>query len=549
MKREVELQRELDEVKLQLAEAEETLRALRTGQADALIIENEFGHQIFTLRSADQAYRIFIEKMKEGAITVNDQELIVYSNNQFADMVGLPLEKVIGASLIDFIPENLRPFYEVILSAGWSSDSRGELDLKTAEGTLIPVVISCTFIQLDEGKALSIIFTDLSVQKETENQLKIKNEQLEEARQIVASTNAELQSIVQERTLDLYRSQEHFKFLSDNTPVIVWTASADGTINYANKKWYEYTGLPALVFSEADISSIVHPDDQAISLETWEKSIASKSKFFFEYRLRRATDESYRWHSVTAFPFLDDTGDVLLWIGTMIDIQDQKMALEKKDEFIGIASHELRTPLSSLKGYMQLIERDPSLSNIVSLYARKANEAIVKLHHLVNDLLDVSKIQAGKLQFHTEKVNLDKLLVSCIETTEHMYPHIKIERFLCEPPCIVIGNVERLEQVCMNLVNNAVKYSRGHNEIQISMQRDHRHVTVAVKDYGIGLSDADQERVFERFYRVKNKEFTTSGLGMGLYISAEIIREHKGEMLVSSKPNQGATFSFRLPLA
>jgi two-component system CheB/CheR fusion protein len=224
--------------------------------------------------------------------------------------------------------------------------------------------------------------------------------------------------------------------------------------------------------------------------------------------------------------------------------------MEKKDEFIGIASHELKTPLTSLKGYLQLIGnyKKEALPQTVKQFVSKADEAIIKLQNLVNDLLDVSKIQKGKLQFSKSTLNLTNVVYSCVESANHIYPQFAIT-CKAEENLFVTGNFERLEQVLMNFINNSVKYSPVNRTILITAEKHPDYVQVSVTDHGIGLSDSQIELIFERFYRVDEKNFSASGLGMGLYISSEIIKAHQGKIGVDSQLGQGATFYFQLPVS
>jgi two-component system CheB/CheR fusion protein len=212
-----------------------------------------------------------------------------------------------------------------------------------------------------------------------------------------------------------------------------------------------------------------------------------------------------------------------------------------------MASHELKTPMTSLKGYLQLIEMQGGLSKNIALYLQKANTSFTKLQHLVNDLLDVSKIKAGKLAFDLELLDLSDLVYTCIESSSHIYPSFKIKKDI-QKELYIMGNAERLEQVMMNLVNNAVKYSLQSKEIIIRVAKNYHEASVSVTDFGIGMSATDQKRIFERFYRAENNKLSTPGLGMGLYISSEIIKEHKGKLSVKSKLKEGAEFSFSIPL-
>jgi len=538
---------ELEELRFQLQEATETIEAIRTGQVDALVVKNGNEHQLYTLKSADQTYRVFIEKMKEGAVTLNKDGIIVYSNSQFASMVNLPLAKVIGLSFLDFIPANLKEDFTSLKTQGWNSDSKGEIAIINKNNEPAPFLLSFASLELDEGRALSIILTDLTLQKQTEKQLIQNNKQLEEARFAVTKTNEHLEEIVKERTSELFRSREHFKFLADNIPVIVWTANPEGKADYFNKKWYEYTGLSLEESISSAAQNLLHPEDIEITMKAWKESIEKQQRFECEYRLKRVVDGAYRWHLVNGEPFKDETGNIVAWFGTATDIEDQKRELERKDEFISVASHELKTPLTSLKGYLHLIESEQYLTDETKSYISKGNISVKKLQHLIRDLLDVSKIKGGRLEFSMNPLNLTELIHNCIENSSYMSPSYKIKEEV-EEDVFVMGNEERLEQVIMNLLNNAVKYSPDNKNIIVRLEKNERVAIVSIIDFGVGLSDSDQKRIFERFYRANSNKFSTSGLGIGLYISSQIIKEHNGQMTVKSKLTEGSVFSFLLPL-
>jgi len=542
-----ELIREIEELRLQLQEANDTIHAIRTGQIDALVVSTETGPQLYTLKSADHTYRIFIEKMKEGAVTLNQDEIILYSNSQFASMVDLPLSDVIGMPFGTFIPKGCEADFKKLMKTGWNADSKGEIFLKSDKDRVFPVLLSFTSLELEEGTSLSVTLTDLSAQKETENQLKTKNEQLEEARRNVAKLNEELEDIVKERTKDLLLSREYFKYLANNVPVIIWTADMNGKLDYINRRWFEYTGF-SLEDSKTRQAELVHPDDLETSATAWKYAVTNKQKYEHEFRFKRNADGAYRWHYAQAIPFKDEHGNIAAWIGTSIDVDDQKKQLERKDEFIGVASHELKTPLTSLKGYLQLMELQENLSDPVRSYISKANISLVKLQRLVDQLLDASKIKAGKLEFSKQIFNLTDLVTQCIENCSIMYPLFNIKKQLQEN-IMVMGNEDRIEQVFMNLVNNAVKYSPDNKDIVVRTESDGNRAVVSVTDFGVGMSDQDQKFVFERFYRVNGHDHLTPGLGMGLYIASEIIKEHKGEIAVKSRLNEGCVFTFSLPLA
>jgi two-component system phosphate regulon sensor histidine kinase PhoR len=544
-----ELQNLNNELRIQLEEATDAIEAIRTGRVDALVVNNGGGHQLYTLKTADQTYRVFIEKMNEGAVTVNREGLILYCNTAFASMVGLPLEKVIGLEFNSFIYPSDAEKFDKLIGNAWERDCKEELTLVKSKGEGLYCLLSCNTLELDEGLALSLILTDLSILKEAENKLRIKNLQLAAAHLATEQLNNQLEDIVRDRTKELYLSREHFKYLANNIPQMTWTNLPDGEPDYYNQQWYVYTGLNFEESKAGGWEKVIHPDDLAATNERYLTALKAGDAFEMENRYKRASDGAYRWHLNRAVPLKNEDGEIVFWVGTATDIEDQKKEMEKRDEFIGIASHELKTPLTSLKGYLQLItstKKDDVPPKVVQ-YVEKANKALGKLQSLINDLLDVSKIRAGKLEYAFDVINISDLITACIENAEHIYPENTFEN-KDGNEFLVNGNLERLEQVLMNFISNAVKYSHQSKKVIIKSERKTNCVRVSVIDFGIGLSQDQKEHIFERFYRVEDKKFLTSGLGMGLYISAEIVHNHGGEIGVEGELDNGCTFYFELPL-
>jgi len=231
------------------------------------------------------------------------------------------------------------------------------------------------------------------------------------------------------------------------------------------------------------------------------------------------------------------------------EIEFRKQAERKKDEFISIASHELKTPLTSVKGYVQLLERSIDKGDVPTLkkHLLKAKIQLEKLNELITDLLDISKIESGKLKFNKQPFMMDALLDSVTDIIHQSNPEFKIiktgtaKREIC-------ADEMRIEQVIINFLTNAIKYSPGTSEIHIKVEERGEHVYVGVKDFGIGINADQQKNVFEKFYRVEETAIHFQGLGIGLYISAEIIRRHHGEVGVQSVPGEGSEFYFSIPL-
>lgn len=540
---------ENQELQWQLDEANDTIEAIRTGQVDALIVKNGGNHQLYTLKSADHTYRVFIEKMSEGAVTINKEGLILYCNSRFAVLVNSPLEKVIGVPFDTFVADESAKKYQKIRKQVWNQDTKEELFIRDKDDHKTCCICSFAVIEMDGGHMLSVILTDLTLQKAAHRQLIVQNEKLEVAQNQVARQNDQLEATVRERTRDLSVSREHFKLLADHITQLTWTNLPDGEMNFFNERWYNYTGLSFEQSKGWGWRQAIHADDLEQFLAKYTDSLQSGEIFEAENRYRRGIDGSYRWHLNRAMALRNENGEIVLWVGTATDIEEQKRELERKDEFIGVVSHELKTPLTSLKGYLQLIsmyKRD-ELPDIIKQYTNKANIALGKFQFLVDDLLDMSKIKAGRLSYNLDIINLKDVVADCVEIALHMNPAYAIE-VRNDTDFMVRGNAERIEQVLMNLINNAVKYSNGSRKVIIASGKNGNWARVSVTDFGIGLSNDQRPKIFERFYRVEDKKNTTSGLGMGLYISSEIINTHHGRIGVDSTPGEGSTFYFDLPL-
>ena len=221
----------------------------------------------------------------------------------------------------------------------------------------------------------------------------------------------------------------------------------------------------------------------------------------------------------------------------------------KKDEFIGLASHELKTPVTSVSGYLQILQRTLKDDNQNKLFVNKAVQQVNKLSSLIADLLDVSKINTGKMPFNFTSFDLLHLLN---EVKEMMQQTSNTHSIILEcnaSELMVDADRQRIEQVIINLISNAIKYSPNAHHIIIRCLAVGSNATISVQDFGTGIPEEEQRFIFERFYRVKNVASHVSGLGIGLYICNEIIHRHGGKLSVTSKVGVGSTFTFEIPVS
>lgn len=231
-------------------------------------------------------------------------------------------------------------------------------------------------------------------------------------------------------------------------------------------------------------------------------------------------------------------------------ISERKELEGRKDDFISMASHELKTPVTSLKLYAQLLGKEfgKSKSNkkIITLLSKFIFQ-IDKLDLLVSDLLDLSKINLNKFETRKELFDLNSLVKEVIKTTQPDLKDHKVQ-VLGKVKKEVLADRNRIGQVLTNLLTNAAKYSPNDKRIKIALKENEKIIAVSVRDFGIGINKEQQNKIFERFYRVRESFQTTfPGLGIGLYISSVIIKSHEGSIFVKSKPNFGSTFTFTLP--
>ncbi|MDF2932294.1 MAG: domain S-box protein [Chryseobacterium sp.] len=347
---------------------------------------------------------------------------------------------------------------------------------------------------------------------------------------------------------EIQEREEKFRDLADSMPQFVWTCDKDGKITYMNDNWYRYTGFERDEDPADGIKRIINPEVYEKVMVVWEESLRTRKSFEMEYQfLDPDHPEVYRWFLGRAVPAYDESGNIKQWIGTFTDIDDFKQLQTQKDNFLGIASHELKTPLTSLKIYTQFIEKNLVRQNDLknAQVARRMDDQIDLLTNLISDLLDVTKIQNGKIQLNESEFDFDQLAEEIV-VEQQMTARHKITFHHSE-----VGNVfadrHRISQVMSNLISNAVKYSPDADEVIVSTQLIGNNVKFCVRDFGIGIPEDKQNKVFEQYYRVSSsKEHTISGLGLGLYISSEIIKRTGGRIYVSSIEEKGSDFCFEI---
>lgn len=381
------------------------------------------------------------------------------------------------------------------------------------------------------------------------NRLLIKQEEkVKIINQDLLQLNQELEERVASRTKALAESENRFHSMIETIPQIAWTNTVEGEVTFYNQRWYDYTGLDYEQTQGEGWQKVIHPDDLQYTLDQNKLIRETSDGGEFQDRKKRA-DGVYRWHLIRLRPIKNKDGELPIWVGTATDIDDLRLLQQQKDDFINIASHELKTPITSLKATLQLLNKmkdNPSPKMLPKLI-ELANKSLDKVSVLIDYLLNANNVNDGQLHLNQKLFIVSKVIDECCQYVriEDMYTIITEGEIELQ----VYADAERINQVVINFVNNAIKYAPKSKEIRINIEKVNDMAKVSVTDKGPGIYPDKLTHLFDRYYKADNSGVQYSGLGLGLYISAEIIKKHSGRIGAYSELGKGSTFWFTLPLA
>lgn len=376
----------------------------------------------------------------------------------------------------------------------------------------------------------------------------------------LASAQADLQR-AQDRREELQRImieelQERMQFMAlvENCIDLIGMATPKGEVLYINPAGRELLGLDRHeTISHLSIFDFNVEGRQAYFTNTIIPCVLETGRWSGETTLKNLQDDKcIDMHQTIFMVFHPETEEPLCMATVGHDITEQREFERRKDDFIRIASHELKTPITSIKGYTQLLQRrfrsreDNETKQILSVI----NDQSRRLTTLIEDLLDMSKIETGKVTYHETTFALHTLIHEVVSHTQvSTASHVIDTEVLSTAD--VYADRDRIGQVLTNLLTNAIKYSPRANRVSVRVTCTELEIMVSVQDFGSGIAPAHQQKIFERFYQIgdSQKHYPGLGLGLGLYITREIIGHHHGRLWVESESNKGATFHFTLPLA
>lgn len=444
---------------------------------------------------------------------VNDMVLNIWNKDR--SIIGLPLEQalpeLIGQSFIDILTEVHR--------SGEPYFGKENRVLIEKEGFLEEFYLNFAyqpiFDENNKSASILVVASDVTEQVQSRHSLiEIKN------RLEIALDASKLGSTEVDLATGKMQSNDQFK--------------------------YNFGFMPEEEFNYPDLFEAMLPEYRPKIKSLVQEAIRTNGIYKAEYPVRWK-DGSIHWIQAHGRPRYNKNGEADRMVGMTSDITEKKLVEQRKDDFLSVASHELKTPLTAVKASIQLLNRikDRPYSEIHTRLIEQSDKEIEKMHMLIDDLLNMSRLGQDQLMLEYGVFNLHEMLSkSC--------SHVRLEnkyRLILkgDENLEMYADAHRIEQVVVNLVNNAVKYAKDSEEIHISIEALENDIKVSVRDFGNGISESAIPHLFDRYYRVEYMSKSYSGLGLGLYICSEIIKKHAGKIGVDSKIGEGSTFWFTIP--
>ncbi len=394
-------------------------------------------------------------------------------------------------------------------------------------------------------------------------EMAIKSRQLKAQKDVIQSSRR------RERDLQLaaieVESLKRYRSLADAIPHIVWKAHADGTVDYFNKVWSDYTGMSSERSMGSAWQNAIYRGDKKKLLQSWMLSTSTHQAFEVECRLRRS-DGEMRWFWIQATPELDQESEIVAWLITGTDIHDRKQTEAKmieaekmaisanlaKTHFLANMSHEIRTPLNAILGFAELI-LNPAQTEEERIYSvstiRRSGHHLLKI---IDEILDISKVEAGHLEIESIQLNLIAMLsqLKSLLNVQALSKNLHLE-FIFESsiPEFIFTDPNRLRQILLNMIGNAIKFtSKGSVQVHLEWQESQKPgegtLSFRICDTGVGIDAAQAERLFQPFMQVDSSTTRKfGGTGLGLALSRQFAEAMNGTVsLESSQPNKGSTF-------
>ena len=541
----------LEQLRARLEEAEETIEAIRSGKVDALVVAGPRGEQIYTLHGADHSYRVLLEDMNEGAATLLADGSLLYCNKAFAEILKMPIEKVIGSSANDFVAPSDRQLFVDLLRSGEQANAKAEITFRPTDGIFVPVYCSISPVEIDEVRCLCLTATDLTDQKHHEEMIAFEK----------------LARSILEQAVDVL-------VVCDQSGVIVQASQAAHELSGFNVLHRTFEEAFPLTFKDGTTlsCSVDSHSPGTFSVPTCLKGHTVQN---LEAQLHRSDGRQFDV-LLSAGPLCDSQQRVLGCLLTLNDISDRTLAeealrqseeklrrqaqeLEQQliasgrlvslGEITASMAHEFNNPLGIVMGFTQdlMSETDPSDPHYRSL--KIIDDETKRCEKIIRDLLQFARPKSTDFCPTDVKQIVEKTLGL---VANHLYKQ-KIEAItqLEDDLPQIYADPQELEQVLVNLYFNAIDAMPEGGiltvgaKLSLGAPGGPQEVAITVSDTGFGIPPEDLPKIFQPFFTARKK----SGLGLGLPICDRIIKNHGGRIKVESQPGRGTTFEIYLPVA
>jgi PAS domain S-box-containing protein len=502
------------------------------------------------LLKSEDSFRTLVEKSTDAIQLLDENGQVIFSGKSVERLLGYKASELKGASAGKYVhPDDLQKFTKTFSHLLKKPGGKAHLEYRVRHksGKWIWLeAIGVNYLQDPAIHALVGDFRDITKRKEVE--------------QALAESEARL------------------RFMAESMPQKIFTVNSEGLPDYFNPQWREYAGPDFEGVTPENLGSLLHPDDTERTVRIWRHALKTGHPMIVEHRFHRI-DGTYRWHLTRMRPRHDKDGNIIMWIGSSTDIEAVKIAQKRqqqaeqrvsllaeerrqllklnkaKDEFISLASHQLRTPATGVKQYLAMIlegyadvEVPPQILRMVQT-AYESNERQLKI---VDDLLRVANVDAGKLKLRKENVDIIKLLKEVVKEQSVIFAsrnQILVHDRHCRAKQIN-ADMTLIRMVLDIILDNASQYSAEGKTIRVTERCTKKYISIIVSDEGVGISNDDQRKLFKKFSRIDNEYSTqVGGSGLGLYWAQQVVELHSGSIKVSSEVDKGSTFTVKIPLS
>lgn len=603
----IKLKNENKKLRQQLLDAKESIGLIKEGKIDALVIPDKKGVKVYTETTADQTYRVLIEKMHEGAVTLNDDGTILFCNANFAIMVNLPLQKIIGSIFIKYIDDSLKKRFDTLIKTGKEKPVKEEIQIKTADGKTLPVLMSINTLLVDADFVLSIILTDLTIQNKNQEKLKLRTSQLEQKNHDLKIANIELALHYKEkekraaelriinkklalqneekerRTLEISRFFQHategILVVNEQGEIIKINLSAEKLFGYEKN---ELLGkkIEILVPKRFSKKHVAHRHD--FNRHPHVRSMGTGLELFgikkdgteFPVEISLNPYSTSKGNFVIAY-IMDITirkkAEAVIIEKTKaleqsnIAIEKKNLSLEKINKeleaFTFVSSHDLQEPMRKIKNFASVLlkEEEQQLSDEGKNYLRRMYRTANGMQNLIENLLKYSRVKTAERKF--EKIDLSIIIDEVKKDFEEL---LLYKKAVIEVSNLFEVNIIRFQfrQLIQNLIDNSLKFSKPRTPPRIKIKSkivpgikfkneklspEISYCHIIYTDNGIGFDPQYNERIFEILQRLHSKE-KYKGAGLGLATCKRIVENHNGIITATGKLNKGARFDIYIPI-